>query len=288
MKMHCNEKSGFSMFIETRMIVNCIRKRVVWVFTFMMQFQEWTLGWSKVCMFSASYFDLKWKPLHHCWCTVWHLSLSQVSRGLKAILNLWILQACCDDHNIPYPWELSQSTVEMLLMTTHTRLLGTATPLPPSCSTCSYRSSAEDSDVFFFHVIALMQMQRKFLSHPFERRHSNNPQHLPRLTDFAFTNPDPLITCFRNTMSASRPLLASPRSILLPFQRSSTPWHPWHGLHSGVRSCWNQAWTVPLTTFSLVEVGTSVCTMTLHQMQISSGLSEDSWRGLHMVSIGFD
>ena len=55
-----------------------VRQRVVWVyFTFMMQFQQewkkrlgWSIGWSKVCMFSASYFDLKWKPWKPLYITV--------------------------------------------------------------------------------------------------------------------------------------------------------------------------------------------------------------------------
>ena len=115
-KMDCNEKSGFSMF------------QVSWLSTvsgFVKESCESiSLPWcnfsrngkkhlgdqriSKVCMFSASYFDLKWKPWKpltsllmymYCLC-VWsntcqsssgHLSLSQVSRGLEAILNLRIL-----------------------------------------------------------------------------------------------------------------------------------------------------------------------------------------------------
>ena len=116
-KMDCNEKSGFSMFqVAWLSTVSGASKGRLSLFHFhdaisagMEKRLGWSIGWSKVCMFSASYFDLKWKPWKPLYITVdvpvlcvcvWsntnqsspgHLSLSQISRGLEAILNLRIL-----------------------------------------------------------------------------------------------------------------------------------------------------------------------------------------------------
>ncbi len=125
-KMDRNEKCGFTMFQ-----VACL-STVSWFGRELSESKPFdcllSLSWcnfsrnrhlddQRFCMFSASYFDLKRKRLVSCPYTtvdvlsvclsninnlIWHLSLSQVSRGLKAILNLRILQAFRDDHNIPH------------------------------------------------------------------------------------------------------------------------------------------------------------------------------------------
>lgn len=122
-KMDCNEKSGFSMFqvawlstvsgsskshlslfhfhdaISAGMDTWVIKG--LYVFSFILRF--------KVEAVEAPYITVD-VPVLCVWSNTnqsssGHLSLSQVSRGLEAILNLRILQA---QHSIP--WDLSQST----------------------------------------------------------------------------------------------------------------------------------------------------------------------------------
>ena len=120
-KVDCNEKSGFSMFqvawlstvsgsskshlslfhfhdtISAGMDTWVIKG--LYVFSFILRFKFGSRG--------SPYTSLLNVPVLCVWSNTnqsspGHLSLSQVSRGLEAILNLRILQACRDDHNIPY------------------------------------------------------------------------------------------------------------------------------------------------------------------------------------------